>query len=145
MMKQTNILTLLGRFFAAEDSDPEDRSLKNEGCFICTNLAMADDEAAMMLLDEKLGLIRYVVNILETMDATYAQVENALWVLYNLSSEYSCVIELIQLYSIIDLEWKCFQLDPALEYIRVCGPFSRISSTYLIFVYFGTPAHHKGL
>ena len=96
MMKKTDILTLLARLFEVEDFDPEDRNLKNEGCFICTNLAMADEEQAMMLLDEKLGLVRYVVNILKAIDATFAQIENALWVLYNLSSEYSCVIELIQ-------------------------------------------------
>ena len=60
----TDILTLLSKLFTIEDGDPEDRELKNEGCFICTNLAMANEENTILLVDIKLGLIEYVANIL---------------------------------------------------------------------------------
>lgn len=61
---ETDILSLLSKLFKIEDADPWDRELKNEGCFICTNLAMANEENTILLVDIKLGLIEYVANIL---------------------------------------------------------------------------------
>ena len=46
MIAETDLLALLSRYFQAEDRDAEDRALKNEACFICTNLAIANDDKA---------------------------------------------------------------------------------------------------
>ena len=98
----TDILTLLSKLFSVEDADPEDRELKNEGCFICTNLAMANEDKTILLVEQKLGLMEYVSNILQTTDATQIHIENALWVLYNLFSDYQCLVKLIEEHSILD-------------------------------------------
>ena len=65
-------------------------------------MAIANEDKAQHLAFESLGLINYVINILQTTDATFSQLENALWVLQNLLSDFETANLLIEQNSILD-------------------------------------------